>query len=639
MKTPEFPIDLTEFQPLPLDPMQPVLTAGERDTLERNIKLCRETIAFFTALSGAKGLAGHTGGAFDTVPEVMIAYGFLLNDRRGEQFVSTLFDEAGHRVATQYLLAVLKGDLPAEQLLHYREFDSGLPGHPEKGFTPGVDFSSGRLGHMWPFVNGVAMANPSKILFMLGSDGSQMEGNDAEAARLAVAQGLNIKLLIDDNDVTIAGHPSNYMGGFDVSRTLEGHGLPVDVGDGEDLEELFDRMRKAVIHPGPVALVNRRKMAVGIEGLEGSNHGHDAIKKDLAISYLRSHGRNEAADRLDVEEPVKLNREYRGSRGGASNRSLFGKYLVEILAELSPEERLATVRVFDNDLEGSCGLSDIRMKYPELFIRGGIMERGNFSAAAGFGSMPGKQGIYGTFSAFLEMVVSELTMARLNKSNVLAHFSHAGCDHIADNTCHFGVNIFFGDNGLGGDESDTTRLYFPADQHQFRACLRRIYSEPGCRFLFSNRPAVPDILDESGNPLFSGSYSFEPGRDDVVRSGEAGFVVSFGECLYRALDAVDRLRDEGLDVALVNKATLNVYDEDMMQRMARSPFVLVVEGQNMKTGLGSRYGSELLKRGFKGRYNNLGVNKEGSGGLDEQMVHQGLTPERIGSIIKELAGD
>ena len=57
---------------------------------------------------------------------------------------------------------------------------------------------------MWPLVNGVALANKDKTLFMLGSDGSQQEGDDAEAARLAVAQGLNVKLFIDDNDVTIA---------------------------------------------------------------------------------------------------------------------------------------------------------------------------------------------------------------------------------------------------------------------------------------------------------------------------------------------------------------------------------------------------------------------------------------------------
>lgn len=82
--------------------------------------------------------------------------------------------------------------------------NSKLPGHPELGLTPGVRFSSGRLGHMWPLVNGVALADKSRVVFMLGSDGSQQEGDNAEAARLAVAQGLNVKLFIDDNDVTIA---------------------------------------------------------------------------------------------------------------------------------------------------------------------------------------------------------------------------------------------------------------------------------------------------------------------------------------------------------------------------------------------------------------------------------------------------
>jgi hypothetical protein len=54
------------------------------------------------------------------------------------------------------------------------------------------------------------------------------------------------------------------------------------------------------------------------------------------------------------------------------------------------------------------------------------MERGNFSAAAGFGFDPDKFGVFSTFSAFLEMVISELTMARLNNCNVLSHFSHSG---------------------------------------------------------------------------------------------------------------------------------------------------------------------------------------------------------------------
>ena len=54
------------------------------------------------------------------------------------------------------------------------------------------------------------------------------------------------------------------------------------------------------------------------------------------------------------------------------------------------------------------------------------MERSNFAAAAGFGFAPDKFGVFSTFSAFLEMVISEITMARLNNCNVLSHFSHAG---------------------------------------------------------------------------------------------------------------------------------------------------------------------------------------------------------------------
>src|SRR5215510_12564618 len=159
MRDETFPIDLSALQPLKLDPAVASLSDTQKATLEHNIQLCRDAIVFFTALAGAKGLSGHTGGAYDTVPEVMIVRAFIAN---GTPIVPIIYDEAGHRVATQYLLSVLDGHMPAEKLLHYREFDSGLPGHPEKGLTPGVEFSSGRLGHLWAFCNGVALANPTR---------------------------------------------------------------------------------------------------------------------------------------------------------------------------------------------------------------------------------------------------------------------------------------------------------------------------------------------------------------------------------------------------------------------------------------------------------------------------------------------
>ncbi|MGB3492193.1 MAG: transketolase C-terminal domain-containing protein [Elainellaceae cyanobacterium] len=633
--TANFPIDLGAYQAIALDPSTPTLTDEQRAALKANIQLCRDAIVFFTATGAARGVGGHTGGPYDTVPEVMIMDALFRG--QPDNFVPTFFDEAGHRVATQYLMAALNGDLPAEQLMLYRAAHHKLPGHPELGLTPGVKFSSGRLGHMWPYVNGVALANPGKAVFCLGSDGSQQEGNDAEAARLAVAQHLNVKILVDDNDVTIAGHPSSYLPGFSVRKTLEGHGLKVLEGDGEDIDGLYARICEAINTPGPVAVINKRSMAVGIDGIEGSPHGHDVIPVDAAIKYLEARGQTAAAEVLKGTEKPKNSYKFIGSSDSVgSNRNVFGEAVVEVLGGMSEADRKSNVLVVDNDLEGSCGLTQIRKAHPEVFVSGGIMERGNLSAAAGFGMEKGKQGIFGTFSAFLEMCISEITMARLNYSNLLCHFSHAGIDDMADNTCHFGINNMFADNGL--DDSHETRLYFPADANQMRAVVKSVFNDPGMRFIFSTRSKVPMVLDTAGNEMFAGDYTFTPGKDEVIREGSAGYIVTFGDSVYRALDAVERLKQEGIEVGLINKATLNVVDEETMAKIGKSPFVLVTEAFNRRTGLGSRFGSWLLERGYTPKFAYLGTHEEGCGGLWEQYPHQGIDPDGIMKKVKELVG-
>ncbi len=627
-----FPINLDTYQRITLDPSVPTLSAEQKAALEANIKLCRDALIFFTATGAARGVGGHSGGPYDTVPEVMIMDALF---RGSDNFVPIFFDEAGHRVGTQYLMSALNGDLPAERLMEYRAAHSHLPGHPELGFTPGVKFSSGRLGHMWPYVNGVAMANAGKTVFCLGSDGSQQEGNDAEAARLAVAQNLNVKLLIDDNDVTIAGHPSDYLTGCTVADTLRGQGVKILEGDGEDIEGLYQRICEAINSDGPVAVINKRPMCPGIEGLEGSTHGHDVISVDLALKYLEANGQQAAADTLRGIEAPKQVKDFLGSSDTwDANRGVFGDAVVEVLSGMSEAERIEKVRVIDSDLEGSCGLIKIHKANPEVFIPSGIMERGNFSAAAGFGMEEGKQGIFGTFSAFLEMCISEITMARLNNSNVLSHYSHSGIDDMADNTCHFGLNNMFADNGLS--DGYPTHLYFPADPNQMRACVNSIFTDPGLRFVFSTRSKVPGILDTDGNEMFGGDYQFVTGKDEVIREGTQGYVVSFGESLYRALDAVERLKQDGIDVGLINKPTLNVVDEDMMAKLGASPLVLVVESFNHKTGLGSRFGTWLLERGFSPKFAHLGTHKEGCGGLWEQFPHQGIDPAGIIAQVKSM---
>ena len=626
----EFPINLDDYKPLTFHLSGQELTAEQKKNLTGNIQLVRDSIVFFTAYANTKGLGGHTGGAYDIVPELLIVDGFM---KGTDSIYPVCFDEAGHRVAIQYMIAALNGYLKLEDLLHYREFGKGLYGHPERDDARGIFFSSGRLGHLWSYVNGVAVANPDKIVVMFGSDGSQQEGGDAEAARYAVAHNMNVKLIIDDNNVTIAGHPTEYMQGYDVEQTLRGHGLSVNSEDGENIDTLFRRIRKAMITDGPIALINKRKMAPGIPGIEGLPKGHDVIPVDMAVSYLKAKGHEKAADILETSTKESETSIFLGStKEKAKNRDNFGKIVCDILEALP--DRKSKVLVIDSDLEGSCGLHHIRKTFPEIYVNGGIMERNNFSVAAGFGSADGKQGIFGTFAAFLEMVVSEITMARLNNANVLAHFSHSGVDDMADNTCHFGINNFFADNGL--PDNDQTRLYFPADSNQMRAILASVFNDPGLRFIFSTRSATPFILDENGDNFYGDDYRFAAGRDEVVREGKDGYIVSYGEMLYRCLDAVERLRKDGIDVGLINKPTLNIIDEKILEKLGESPFVLVVETQNVKSGLGVRFGTWLLERGYRTKYARLGSAKEGRGGLGEQIPYQGLDTNNIQNKIKEL---
>lgn len=194
------------------------------------------------------------------------------------------------------------------------------------------------------------------------------------------------------------------------------------------------------------------------------------------------------------------------------------------------------------------------------------------------------------------------------------------------------------------------------------AIVERVFFERGIRFIFSTRAKVPYILKPDGSRFFEGDYKFEPGKDETILEGKAGYVVSFGEMLYRSYDAVLRVREQGLDVGLINKSTLNLVDEEVriqflrksadclylyqtIKKIGSSPFVLVVESLNKKTGvsfflsifiemsltgyfqLGSKYGTWLLERNLTPKYGYLGTTKEGCGGLWEQIPYQGLDPD------------
>ena len=130
--------------------------------------------------------------------------------------------------------------------------------------------------------------------------------------------------------MTIAGHPQDYLKGYNVEKTLEGHGMTCAVCDGEDLDALYKAMRAAVLKDGPVAVVAKRKMCPGVEGVEGTCHGHDAIAVANAITYLEKKGYKEAVQWLQgpatkAEKDPRAGT-YLGTKGSSvgANRAEFG---------------------------------------------------------------------------------------------------------------------------------------------------------------------------------------------------------------------------------------------------------------------------------------------------------------------------
>jgi len=303
--------------------------------------------------------------------------------------------------------------------------------------------------------------------------------------------------------------------------------------------------------------------------------------------------------------------------------------------KLTPAQR-KKVLVYSLDLGGSTGVNAVHTKYPKQYRKAGVMERHGLLAAGGFGAEEGYQGVFATFAAFSEMVNSEIKMERLNNANILCHFSHSGEDWMADNTCHYGDNISFVDNGLL--EQKNTMLYFPADTLQMKAVLRKIFPQPGLRFVFSTRSPVPYILDQKGKNFFDpkNGYKFTPGKDDLIRKGTAGYVVSYGEMLYRCLDAVEQLREQGIDVGLINRPTLNVIDEKMLDFVGKSSFVVFVESQNKKSGFGNQYANALLEKDYSPKWAHMAAGRLGQGGIYEHIPYQGLAPKDVVKKVLEL---
>jgi transketolase len=186
--------------------------------------------ALLTRLTGDEK---HERSSFSTLDVLWVLYERVLGE--DDRFILS----KGHGPAAYYAVLAAKGLLPAELLDGFGAFDSSLGHHPDRILVPGVEFSSGSLGHGLAVAVGAALTG--RRTFCLVGDAELEEGSNWEAVQYAGRIGLaSLTAIVIDNDSSSQGWPEG------VERRFMLEGWAAVRVDGHDHDQL-----QATLTPDP----------------------------------------------------------------------------------------------------------------------------------------------------------------------------------------------------------------------------------------------------------------------------------------------------------------------------------------------------------------------------------------------------
>ncbi len=209
----------------------------------------------------------------------------------------------GHGSMLIYSLLHLTGyDLPMEQLASFRQLHSACAGHPEYGYAPGIETTTGPLGQ--GITNGVGFAMAEKLMadqfnkpghnivdhntYVFMGDGCLMEGISHEACSLAGTWGLgNLIAFWDDNNISIDGHIDGWYTDDTVKR-FEAYGWHVVSVDGHDSDAINAAIAESkAVKDKPSLICCKTIIGFGSPNKSGSHDCHGAALGDEEVALVR----------------------------------------------------------------------------------------------------------------------------------------------------------------------------------------------------------------------------------------------------------------------------------------------------------------------------------------------------------------
>lgn len=253
-------------------------------------------------LTAYKAGAAHLASAFSVIDVLYVLYckQILCYDIKNPWAESRdrLIMSKGHASLALYTILNKVGFINDEELGRFCQPGSCLGGEPKLGAAPGIEASTGSLGHGLSFATGIAMAckmnNYDNKIYVILGDGECQEGTVWEAVMAAVKFQLdNLIVIMDDNQLQAMDTVKEIMGISSWRERWEAFGFEVDEIDGHNLSEIEKSLRKKNNINQPRLIISHTIKGHGVSFMEGIPIWHyrmpnekemEIIKRELDIS-------------------------------------------------------------------------------------------------------------------------------------------------------------------------------------------------------------------------------------------------------------------------------------------------------------------------------------------------------------------
>lgn len=279
------------------------------------------------------------------------------------------------------------------------------------------------------------------------------------------------------------------------------------------------------------------------------------------------------------------------------------------------------VVVLDADLAAATMTNAFKKEYPEKFYDCGIAEANMVDMAAGMSTM-GLIPFCSTFAVFAGRSYDQIRNGVCYPNfNVKFGFSHAGITLGEDGGSHQAIE----DLALMRVLPNMT-VFVPSDANECYQCVEAAAKINGPVYIRTARLPSP-VYDPR---------PFEVGKGTVIKDGKDVVIFTCGIMLEHTLEAVEILKEKGIDAALVSFHTLKPFDNALAQEYAaKCKKVFTVEEHSVIGGLGDAVADALLGKVAVEKFEKIGINDVfgQSGKPADLLVEYGLTGKQIAERI------